>query len=184
MSESEQLLSFTFHWDFGEHARLTNFLTREYFSRGVWKFVGWGLLLLFVAGILFTILGALAGATRAALETAPWLVLIALWVWLLRRGTGWLQAWQVRRSDPNVKSPFTYQLADSGLQVKTRTADLELKWEGMYRVRERPEGFMFYYNARCAYQLPKRAVGGDDALRAVRSYIRSHLPPGVEFLSH
>jgi hypothetical protein len=175
-------LSFTFRWDFREHARLSTFLAREQFRQGWWPLIGWGIVLLLGLSVLLSLVSALNGDLSGAIGNFPWIVLMALWLWFLRRGVGWSAAWATRKTDPNVAHPFTYELVATGLRVKTRTTETEIKWDGLHRVRERPEGFLFYYSARLAYQLPKRAIGGDDALRAVRTYIRAHLPQEIEFL--
>lgn len=43
--------------------------------------------------------------------------------------------------------------------------------------------FLFYYNSRTAYFLPKRAIGPGSEIEALRGWIRLRLPAGVEYLT-
>jgi hypothetical protein len=181
MDADTSTLTFKFDWKLAEHARFATFLNREYYSRGIWRFVAWGLILLVAASLLLGLVLALTGDISALIQLSPWIILIVLWLWFFRSGAGWVQAWQTRRHDPNVCHPFTHTLTPSGLHIKTETAEVELKWSGLHKVRERPLFFAFYYSKRCAYQLPKRAVGDDAAIAAVREYVRAHLPTNVQY---
>ena len=85
-------------------------------------------------------------------------------------------------SDPNVAHPITHTFDDSGLHIGMRTINTELKWEGMNRVRETPEMFLFYYSQRTAYFLPKRAVTRSDGSAGLADWIRSRLPAEVAYI--
>ena len=103
--------------------------------------------------------------------------------WKLPILTGRLQAWRVRRSDPNVAHPITHILDDSGLHIGMRTLNAELKWEGMNRVQETSDMFLFYYSLRTAYFLPKRVVGSADDSAGLGKWIRTRLPSGVAYIA-
>jgi YcxB-like protein len=182
MPASADALTFTFEWNFREHARLSSFLTREYFTRRPWRIAGAVALVLVLGSVLLEMAASKAGPTAALIGLTPWLVFLVLWLGFFLYGVGWVSAWQVRRQDPSIREPFTYALTDRGLHVKAHNVDVEVQWPGIYKVRERPDAFLFYYNVRCAYQLPKRAIGPSDQLRAVRDFIRAHLPSSTPFL--
>ena len=63
----------------------------------------------------------------------------------------------------------------------TKAADTRLKWEGLHKVRETPDLFMFYYSPRIAYYLPKRALGDPTEVDQVRSLIQARLPSEVPY---
>lgn len=151
-------MTFTFDWQPKEHAQVVNLLQRELFQSGVWRLLKWFVLVVFGFGVVTVTVGLLTGAITTALQLAPWVVLIALWIAFFWQMTGRLQARAVRRNDPNVAHPFTYALDENGLHMSMKTTDLQLRWSGMAKVRETPELFLFYYNKRCAYFLPKRAI--------------------------
>jgi hypothetical protein len=83
--------------------------------------------------------------------------------------------------DPAVRHPISHALEESGLRVITKAAETRLDWSGLHKVRETPHLFMFYYSKRIAYYLPKRVVGRDAAVAALRTLIRGRLPPDVPF---
>ena len=182
MTTGVEPLTFTYEWDFSEHAHLASYLTREYFNRRGWRLTGLLVLACVVGGTGLATAYAHGGPADALIAMSPWLLLIVLWVVFMLYGAGWINAWQVRRQDPSVTAPLTYVLTHSGLHVTARTVDVEVKWSGMHKVRERPGGFLFYYNRRCAYQLPKRAIGSAEQVNAVREFIRHHLPAGTQFV--
>src|SRR5574341_830173 len=167
-------LTFTWTWSAREHARVSTWLLREQFATWYWRLAGW-LFLVFLVGAM--VIGVVVTEDRPAalIGLIPWLVLIAFWLAFARWGSGWLQAWSARRLDPNLAHPFEHVLAEDGLHVHTHTANTDLKWAGLYKVTELPDLFLFYYNKRCAYYLPKRVIPSPNELQAVREFIRAHV---------
>lgn len=136
-------LSFTFDWRPSEHARVTSLLIREQFSSGIWRILKWAVVLVLVLSAILTIVAAGAGDLTSTAQLGPLTLLVSGLTWKLPILTGRLQAWRIQRSDPNVAHPITHTFDDSGLHIGMRTINTELKWEGMNRVRETPEMFLF-----------------------------------------
>jgi hypothetical protein len=156
-------------------------LLREQFGAWYWQVTGWLFLLLLSGSLIFAVV---VSQDRPAVLIAlvPWLLLILLWLSFARWGTGWLQAWNAKRLDPNTAHPFEHVLAESGIQVHAHTTSTDLKWIGVYKVMEMPDLFLFYYNKRCAHYLPKRAIASAAELQAVRAFIRAHVPERAHLL--
>ncbi len=174
--------SFTFDWQPGEHARVTALLIREQFSSGPWRILKWAVVLVLVLSASLTLATAAAGDLDSALRLGPLTLIVSALTWKLPILTGRLQAWRVRRSDPNVGHPITHTLDDSGLHIAMHTLNAELKWAGMNRVRETPEMFLFHYTRRTAYFLPKRVVGPAEDSAGLAEWIRTRLPPDVAYV--
>ena len=176
-------LSFTFDWRPGEHAHVTSLLVREQFSSGLWRVLKWTVVLVLILSATLTITAAAAGDLNSAMQLGPLALVVSGLTWKLPILTGRLQAWRVRRSDPNVAHPITHTLDDSGLHIGMRTLNAELKWAGMNRVRETSDMFLFYYSRRTAYFLPKRVVGTADDWSGLADWIRTRLPPDVVYIT-
>jgi hypothetical protein len=178
---TESSLSFTWTWAARDHARVSNLLLREKFGTWYWRLAGWLTILLIVASMVIAVLFT-RDRPAALLSLTPWLILIALWLSFARWGSGWLQAWGAKRLDPNIAHPFEHILAEDALHIHAHTANTELKWSGVYKVTELPDLFLFYYNKRCAYYLPKRAFTSPDQVHAVRAFLRAHVPGNLLLL--
>jgi hypothetical protein len=175
-------LSYEFDWRAEDHAAVTGLLVREQFRSGIPRLAKWVVVVLVAFAALVAAATAVLGDWDSTLRLAPSILALTVLMLGFGRLTGRLRAWQVGRSDPNVGHPFTYTLTDTGLRIKLRTVEAELKWAGMYRVRETPGMLLFYYNRRAAYFLPKREVGGPEALAILKQRIRERLPESVPFL--
>ena len=176
-------ISFTFDWCPGEHARVTSLLIHEQFSSGLWRILKWAVVLALVVSATLTIAAAAVGDLNSTVQLGPLTLVVSGLTWKLPILTGRLQAWRVRRSDPNVAHPITHTLDDSGLHIGMRTLNAKLKWAGMSRVRETPEMFLFYYSRRTAYFLPKRVVGPAVDSARLADWIRTRLPPAVAYIT-
>ena len=175
--------SFTFDWQAGEHARATSLLIRERFSSGIWRILKWVVVLVLAVSATLTIVVAATGDLTSTAQLGPLTLLVSGLTWKFPILTGRLQAWRIKRSDPNVAHPITHTFDDSGLHIGMRTINTELKWEGMNKVRETPEMFLFYYSRRTAYFLPKRVVRRADGSADLAEWIRSRLPAGVAYIA-
>ena len=136
-----------------------------------------------VLSATLTIALAVVGHVTSTLQLCPLTLVVSRLTWKLSILTGRLQAWRVRRNDPNVAHPITHMLDDSGLHIGMRTLNAELKWAGMNRVRETPETFLFYYSWRTACFLPKRAVGPADDPAGLADWIQTRLSPDVAYIT-
>ena len=156
---------------------------REQFSSGLWRILKWAVVLVLVVSAALTIAAAAVGDLNSTVRLGPLTLVVAGLNWKMPILSGRLQAWRVSRSDPNVARPITHTLDDSGLHIRMRTLNAELKWAGMNRVRETPEMFLFYYSRRTAYFLPKRVVGSAADTAGLADWIRTRLPPEVAYIT-
>jgi hypothetical protein len=173
--------SYTFDWRRQEHARVSTLLVRELFGRGVRRVLKWIVVAVWTAGVLLAAAGIGLGDAGIAWRLAPLLALVGVMLLVFYPLTGWLHASQVGRHDPNVAHPITHTLNASGLDIMTRAATVHVKWEGMHKVRETDDMFLFYYTDRYAYFLPKRAVGATAEVDALRDRIGAWLPADTPY---
>jgi hypothetical protein len=80
-----------------------------------------------------------------------------------------------------VLDPIRHTFTEQGLQIGTRTLDSELKWSGMHSVKETPTWFLFHYNRRLAYYLPKRVLATPQEVDELSGWIRKRLPPATPY---
>lgn len=182
-SVSEDGRRFTFSWQASEHAEVVRLLVREQMRSGLWRAAKWLTLLVVAIAWLVVLITIWLGDWRSLNALLPLLLAVTVLLVGFGRITGWLRAIQVRKNDPNVAHPFTYEFGDSGLRLKLHTLSSELRWAGMARIRETADMFLFYYSPRTAYFLPKRAIGPGSEIEALRGWIRLRLPEGVEYVT-
>ncbi len=184
MSEtpSSEAWTYTFDWCTDEHSRVTSLLVREQFGSGIRRAMKWGVVVVLVLGAVVAIATAVSGSVAEAMPLASLVIAVAVLVLAFGRLAGWIQAWQLKRHDPNVAHPITHSLDESGFHVSTRTTDMDLKWGGLHKVRETPDLFMFYYSSRLAHYLPKRALPNPEEVTELRAWIRAQLPPEVAYV--
>jgi hypothetical protein len=177
-------LTYTYEWRAKEHSQVLRVLTKELLASGWYRAAKWVVVAVLVAGTAVAVLELVGGKAADAIGLVPWLLLVLFWMLLFARLGPWLQTRQFRRHDPNVSYPFVHTLTADGLHVATHTTETDLKWAGMEKVRETPSTFMFYYSKRCAYYLPKRAIGGPHDVETAREWIRAHLPGTAPFVTN
>jgi hypothetical protein len=184
MSEtpSSEAWTYTFDWRTDEHAGVTSLLVREQFDSGVRRAMKWGVVLVLALGAVVAVATALSGSLAEAMPLGFLVIAVAALVLAFGRLAGWIQAWQLKRHDPNVAHPITHSLDESGFHLSTRTTDIDLKWGGLHKVRETPTLFMFYYSSRLAYYLPKRALPNLEEVAELRTWIRAQLPLEVTYV--
>jgi hypothetical protein len=181
-SSSSEARAYTFDWRADEHAGVTSLLVREQFGSGIRRVMKWGVVIILVLGAVVAMATAIAGSLAEAMPLGALVIAVAALVLAFGRLAGWIQAWQLKRHDPNVAHPITHSLDESGYHVSTRTTDLDIKWGGVHKVRETPELFMFYYSSRLAYYLPKRALPNPEEVAELRAWVRAQLPPEVAYV--
>lgn len=174
--------TYSFDWRRKEHAQVTSLLIREQFSSGIWRVVKWAVIAVLILGTLVVVASAVLGDLASAMRLAPWLIVVGALVLAFGKLTGWIHAWRLQRHDPNVAHPLTHTLDESGLHVSMQTASIDLKWTGLHHVRETPDLFMFYYNKRVAYYLPKRILTDREEIDALGAWIRTQLPANVMYV--
>jgi hypothetical protein len=164
--------AYTFDWRADEHARVTSLLVREQFDTGFRRAMKWGVVIILVLGAFVAVATAIAGSLAEAMPLGALVIAVAALV----------LAWQLKRTDPNVAHPITHSLDESGYHVSSRTTDVDLKWEGLHKVRETTDLFMFYYSSRLAYYLPKRALPNPEEVAELRAWVRARLPLEVAYV--
>jgi hypothetical protein len=172
---------YTFDWKVEEHAHVVGLLVRERFQSGVWRVIRWLVVVILSLATIATLASLLLHDYSSAARLGPLVVLVGGATFWFERWTGLIRAWQVQRMDPAVRYPISHAVEESGLRIITRTAETRLDWSGLHKVRETPRLFMFYYSERIAYYLPKRVVGAEAEVAALRTLIRGWLPPHVPF---
>jgi hypothetical protein len=174
--------AYTFDWRPDEHVRVTSLLVREQFSSGIRRALKWGVVVVLVLGAVVAMATALSGSLAEAMPLGALVIAVAALVLAFGRLAGWIQAWQLKRTDPNVAHPITHSLDESGYHVSSRTTDVDLKWEGLHKVRETNDLLMFYYSSRLAYYLPKRALPSPEEVSELRAWVQAQLPPEVAYV--
>jgi hypothetical protein len=181
-SNGSEVRAYTFDWRAGEHARVTSLLVREQFGTGIRRAMKWGVVIILVLGAVVAVATAIAGSLAEAMPLGALVIAVAALVLAFGRLAGWIQAWQLKRTDPNVAHPITHSLDESGYHVSSRTTDVDLKWKGLHKVRETTDLFMFYYSSRLAYYLPKRALPNPEEVAELRAWVRARLPLEVAYV--
>lgn len=173
--------TYTFDWNIKEHAHVTTLLMHEKFSTGIWRIVKWIVVGIIILGTVLAVSLFLLGDTASAIELAPWLIAAGVLVIPFYKITGWIRAWQIQRSDPNIAHPFIQTLDEEGFHISMHTINVDLIWTGMHKVRETPDLFLFYYSKHTAYYLPKRLLAGKPEIEGLREWIRNRLPPAAPY---
>jgi hypothetical protein len=174
--------AFRFDWRLKEHARVTSLLLTEQVNRGIGRIFKWSIAVFLVLASVVTAATAIAGDLASTLQLGPLVIVVAVLTSKFPEITGWLQAWRVGRSDPNVGHEFVHTFGPAGLRIGMHTVDAELKWAGMHEVRETADMFLFYYSERLAYYLPKRVVAPPEVATELPQWIRARLPPSVPYI--
>ncbi len=164
---------YTFDWRPGEHARVTALLVRDRMRRPLARIFFLSVAVVVALALALSVLAIVGGDPALAFPLLPLALAVAALSLLAPALVGRLQAWQIRRVDPNLSAPIHHRLTPEGVHMELRTTRVELGWDGMAAVRETPDFFLFLYSPRHAYYLPKRAVPVGE-VEAVRGYIRAH----------
>ena len=169
--------TYTFDWRLGEHAQVVTLLSRDRHKSGIWRVFRWSVVIVLAVATVATFASAFVGDFTSALQLGPLVVIVGGLTFWFEKWTGLLRAWQIKRLDPAVHHPITHAIETSSLKVTSKVAETRLKWEGLFKVRETPDLFLFYYSDRIAYYLPKRVIGGQEEVDRVRRSIREKRCP-------
>ena len=127
-----------------------------------------------VAAVVFAAAGiiALAASGLGARLELGWIVLVGVamlagW-WVIAVPV--LAAVAVLASRPGGRVPgrHAWGIEADGIGISMPLANLALRWDGVRKVRETREFFLFYVSSRRAYALPRRAVTSTEDLDALR----------------
>jgi hypothetical protein len=110
------------------------------------------------------------------LNGGPWILISGFYLFLLplmlrsvaRRAT---------REEPALRGEQARILSADGLEARGHNFLQRLPWADIRRSVETPEFFLFFYNRRQAYYVPKRSLSEPD-IATVRAIIQSHAPVG------
>ena len=103
------------------------------------------------------------------LNGLPWIVIGAFYLALVPLMYRSL-ARRALRDDPSVRGTQIRTLSRRGLEARGANFSQWLAWADLVRVEEVDEFFLFFYNRRVAYYVPKRCLALSDAA-ACRSLI-------------
>lgn len=95
--------------------------------------------------------------------------------------------WRTRRlirTDPAASRTYLLDLSDDSVMVSSDHFRSEITWNGIFRVVETPEFYIFFSGLFAAQHLPKRAMAdGSGSERELRELIRRRSPDrGVNLL--
>ncbi|SRR6266566_4898164 len=172
---------YTFRWTFDDHMRAQRQVMRHMIG-GTWLKILPGL----AAALLLIVVIALivAGPTsrsEAFFTALPYVLILALIVFMMRWGSPWLAARRTQRDDPAVRGDFTHSVGDHAFTIEAAGSKVELTWDHIRQVVETPDFFLYYYRPKWAYFTPKRAIPPAD-LPSLRAALRSHLGTRVRLL--
>jgi len=110
----------------------------------------------------------------------PWLLLSVFFLTLIpvqqRRA-----AKRLAKSDPTLRGIQRRFVDDAGLHMQGSGLAVDLDWSTMARIVETAEFFLFFYNERCAYYIPK-SDASPGAIEAMRATIRNNAPTKARLL--
>jgi hypothetical protein len=161
-------LTYEFQIDSAETVRASRAVQRR--QRFAW--IAWAIWPLLLA------LAALYLATGVPWQDLWLLGLVALFLLTLQLVTPWIQRWQLRRAyaeTPNLRGSQVYQFSDAGLSITGGAATTTFGWDTFVEAAETDEFFLFFYSKRCAFYVPKRAVGKGIYQSALRALLRAKL---------
>jgi hypothetical protein len=129
---------------------------------------------------LFWLMIPLAGAIgfRAPARALVGLLLISALILLINLVLPLLRRRQIRRfyaGTPALAGAQRYQFSDQGLTLSNASASNTLRWSAFVEAAETPEFFLLYYSKRCAYYLPRRVMGPEVQVDAMRRLLRDQL---------
>jgi hypothetical protein len=85
---------------------------------------------------------------------------------------------QVRRlyaSAPALNGPQRYEFTEDGLAISNASVKNLIQWSAFVEAAETKEFFLLYYAKNCAYYVPRRIMGPEEQVDAVRRLLRQHL---------
>jgi hypothetical protein len=131
------------------------------------------------------ILGILYLSGGARVEELRLLVVVALVVASGQLVGPWIQRRRYRRlyaETPGLRGPQVYRFSSDGVVMSGSAAATTLGWDAIIEAEESDDVFLFFFNKKCAYYLPKRVVGGATAESELRELLRTHLGPRAQRL--
>jgi YcxB-like protein len=171
-------LSYSSPWNFNEHRRAVQDLSRITFRRQpVRRLLPLGIIV--IASSLF--LGPRLLQTDVEINTdlimdllflvLVLVLLIVMGLW----GASHLAARRTQRLDPSAKGTLTRTLTDIGFRIDGAGQSVDLKWDSVHSAVETNEFLHIFHNKLCSYYVPKRLIATRDQLDEVRDLLRTKL---------
>jgi YcxB-like protein len=85
------------------------------------------------------------------------------------------QVRNVYAGTPALAGPQRYEFTQDGLAVSNESVSNLIRWSGFVEAAETPEFFLLYYSKKCAYYVPRRILGSEEQVDAVRRLLRERL---------
>jgi hypothetical protein len=127
---------------------------------------------------MLAILGILYLSSGVQVEELRLLGVVALVVASGQILGPWIQRRRYRRlyaETPGLRGPQVYRFSSDGVVMGGSATATTLGWDAIIEVDESDDVFLFFFNKKCAYYLPKRVVGGATAESELRELLRMHL---------
>ena len=97
------------------------------------------------------------------------MLVILAWLALVRWGMPHLSARTYARNHRAcIPHDQIHVVSHEGIQAQCQTSDVKIQWNGISRVLETPEFFLFFTTPQCAFKVPKRAIPTAEQVEAVR----------------
>jgi hypothetical protein len=155
-----------FRWNPAEHARFERAVFRDVQKRHPWRAA-------LMPAVMAVAAAVSAGAAGGAVGTMVVAALAAFAIGVgasLAIGIGFvpaLSSWLYARNHARCLAHDQVRvLTPEGLEAVCTISRTFIRWDGIVRVSESPEFFIFFLTRTCAIKLPKRAVADPAALRA------------------
>ena len=78
-------------------------------------------------------------------------------------------------SAPALNGPQRYEFTADGLAISNAGVQNLVRWSAFVEAAETSEFFLLYYAKNCAYYLPRRIMGTEEQVDAVRRLLRERL---------
>ena len=164
-----------FDWQPGEHAEVSQILAKSQFKAISWRLLKWGIVTVVAAWLVLVVVGLfLGGGATLFFAGLPWLLFVGFWYWLLTRGFAMSAGRRAIGLNVDMDYPMTHRFSEAGLRIEGFASTLELRWDGMVKASEEDGFFLFFWNPKCAYYTPKRAMSLD-AKNRLRALAERHL---------
>jgi len=139
------------------------------------RYYSWASLALAIVLVAWALMSLASGQTLRdqLVIILPWVVLAIIWAGIIPF-TQWRLARKLSKRDPIVIGTQQRIVDSEGYHSRGNGVALDIPWHVLYKVVETDAFFLFFYNKRCAYYVPKRAISVDE-VAAVRKPSRSAL---------
>src|SRR5579864_6544945 len=160
-----------FEFDPSEHYRASRAVTRLTPAR----YYSWASLALAIVLVAWALMWLASGQTLRdqLVILLPWVAIAIFWAGIIPF-TQWRLARKLSKRDPSVLGAQERIVDSEGYHSRGNGVALDIPWHVLHKVVETDAFFLFFYNKRCAYYVPKRAISVEE-VAAVRKLSRAAL---------